>query len=409
MSVSQVLHITRRFNEEKWGGIETVVWNLVDRLVDQGIESSILTTAMFAEPGFESLGGVAVQRFEYSFPFWGLSQADKEQMALKGGSPLCLDMLKYLTEQQSCSVIHTHVLHRMGGVARTAAKKLGIPYVVTLHGGCLTMTEGEAERLQRPFRKKIEWGKIYGLWLGSRKVLEDAAAIICVGEDEWIRMREIYPKKEVILQPNGVDVKRFEKKGKNTFKADLGMSDEQTLILCISRLDPQKNQILLIEAFAEYVQSKKGAKLCLMGSISNELYYEKIKKCIRDLGLLENVVIINDCSFADEKLTQAYQAADVFVLPSVHEPFGIVILEAWASGTPVIASALGGIMGFTESEKNVLHFEKGNRDQLVACMKRLENEILRNDLISEGSKAVQKYDWSIIAQEHRDLYDRVAK
>jgi glycosyltransferase involved in cell wall biosynthesis len=66
-------------------------------------------------------------------------------------------------------------------------------------------------------------------------------------------------------------------------------------------------------------------------------------------------------------------------------------------------------MGFTESEKNVLHFEKGNRDQLVACMKRLENEILRNDLISEGSKAVQKYDWSIIAQEHRDLYDRVAK
>ena len=134
------------------------------------------------------------------------------------------------------------------------------------------------------------------------------------------------------------------------------MSEEQTLILCVSRLDPQKNQILLIEAFAEYYQSRKGAKLCLMGSISNKQYYEKIKKCIRDLGLLENIVIIDDCSFADEKLTQAYQAADVFVLPSLHEPFGIVILEAWASGTPVIASALGRIMGFTESEKKYSSF-----------------------------------------------------
>ena len=172
-------------------------------------------------------------------------------MALKGGSPLCKKMLKFLKSQKDLSIIHTHVLHRMGGIARTAAAALGIPYVVSIHGGHLTLASDEAERLQAPSKGKLEWGKFYGWLWGSRRVLEEADAIICVGQDEYKRMKKAYPQTKVIYQPNGVDVEKFKSVRKTSdFKQQIDLKEGEKLILCVSRLDPQKNQLLLLETFA---------------------------------------------------------------------------------------------------------------------------------------------------------------
>ena len=100
----------------------------------------------------------------------------------------------------------------------------------------------------------------------------------------------------------------------------------------------------------------------------------------------------------------------MFVLPTVHEPFGIVILEAWAAGTPVIASRVGGIPGFSHDDRDILLFEKNAEAGLVAQMDRLADEPgLRERLVAAATREVAAYDWSAIARQMLDLYEDVIR
>ena len=157
----------------------------------------------------------------------------------------------------------------------------------------------------------------------------------------------------------------------------------------------------------EYLKNAPNSRLCLIGSATNQNYYQKLESRVNTLGLENKVNIICGYNFGDDRLIQAYQSADIFVLPSVHEPFGIVILEAWASGVPVIATDIGGISGFTENEKNILHFSKNNYQQLHDCLVALENEELRQKLIDNASAEVKKYSWGSVAQSHVELYQKL--
>ena len=79
---------------------------------------------------------------------------------------------------------------RTGGIGRYVARRRGIPYVVTLHGGVFDVPAEEAQSLTDPTRGTLEWGKVLGWWVGSRRVLDDAAAILCVGLEEQRRALE---------------------------------------------------------------------------------------------------------------------------------------------------------------------------------------------------------------------------
>ncbi|MEI8080099.1 MAG: glycosyltransferase family 4 protein, partial [bacterium] len=112
----------------------------------------------------------------------------------------------------------------------------------------------------------------------------------------------------------------------------------------------------------------------------------------------------------DPRLPSAYKAAAMFVLPTVHEPFGIVILEAWAAGTPVIATRIGGIPGFTHDGHDILLFEKNQVDGLVFQMNRLADEPgLRGRLVAAATQEVAAYDWAAVARQMLDLYAAVIR
>lgn len=400
----KVAHVMRRFVPQKWGGTESVVFNLAKEGIRCGIENPVFCTDMFARPGNELFLTVPVNRFPYIFPWLALSEEAKGKLRLKGGSPISFGLFRALWREKGVSLIHAHVQHRLGGIARTVARLRGIPYVVSIHGGYLTMPEEQSQQMQDPFRGKLEWGKMFGWLLGARRVLDDADAIICVGRDEHEAIARRYGDKAHYV-PNGVNTELFRAADASLFRQHAGVKPGEKLILCVSRMDYQKNQLLLVRAFARFAPQHPDWKLVLIGAVTVEDYQKRVMEAVQQAGLEDRVIFIPGLKPDDPLLPSAYKAANMFVLPTVHEPFGIVILEAWASGVPVIATRIGGIPGFTQDKRDILLFEKNNEDELVGHLTQLADDpAVGERLKQQAGEEVKKYDWSEVARQMRTIY-----
>jgi glycosyltransferase involved in cell wall biosynthesis len=404
MNRIKVAHVMRRFVQQKWGGTESVVFNLAREYVHAGMESPIFCTDMFATPGAETFEGVQIRRFRDVFPWLFLGEEARAKLRLKGGSPLSFGLFRALAREPRLTVIHAHTQHRLGGIARTVARLRGIPYVVSIHGGVLTLPEDQSRKMQAPFRGKLEWGKAFGWLLGARRVLDDADAIICVGRDEHREMARCYGEKAHYV-PNGVRTDLFRKADAAAFRSRAGLQPGEKLALCVSRIDYQKNQLLLVRAFARFAATRPEWKLALIGAVTVESYRDEIMAEVQRTGMASRVVLIPGFAPDDPLLPSAYKAADVFVLPTVHEPFGIVILEAWAAGTPVVATRIGGIPGFTHDGEDILLFAKDDEDELVRHLKRLADDTaLRKRLVAGATREVAQYDWAAVARQMLAIY-----
>jgi glycosyltransferase involved in cell wall biosynthesis len=404
----RIVHVMRRFVPEKWGGTESVVYHLAREFTKLGIESPIYATAMFAEPGRETFRGVEVHRFPYVLPWFGLSAEQKHALELKGGNPFSWSLLRALQREKKADLFHAHVQHRLGGSVRSAARGHGIPYAVSIHGGHHTLPGEQTASMLAPTKGKLEWGKAVGLALGARKTLDEAGTIFCVGQDEYAAMQAERPSQSVHYQPNGVDVARFENARADDFLTAFPHLAGKQIILCVSRVDPQKNQMLLVQAFARIARDLPDHHLVFIGAEVVEAYGNQLRTSIHEAGLTHRITWIPGLPPGDPALPGAFRAASCFVLPSVHEPFGIVILEAWAAGLPVIASRVGGIPGFTENEKNILHFPSGDAGALSEALRRLaDGPRLADTIATAGHElAAAHYDWPAVARRVLDLYPR---
>lgn len=405
----KVVHIPRRFVSEEWGGTETMVLQLCKTMVSKGHQALILTSMALARSVREVIAGVPVIRHSYVYPFWGLSVEAKNTLDKKGGNMLSLSLLWGLIKEKNVDIFHAHTGKRIGAAVRTAARIRGLPYVITLHGGYFDVPAGEAEKILDPLAGTFEWGKIFGALLGARRVLEDADAILCVGENEFQAARKALPGKRVELMPNGVDAGFFSQGDGAAFRDANRIPAERKLILCLSRIDYQKNQLALVESMPELLKVQPDAHLMLIGPVTIKSYLEKIEASIEKLGISERVSILPGIPFEDKKLADAFHAADVFCLPSLHEPFGIVILEAWAAGLPVVAADVGGIPSFTQHEENILLFNPGSTDEISSSIHAvLSDPQLAKTLAENGEKrAVENYDWSAISEQLMSLYSEL--
>ena len=411
LEIRKVAHVMRRFVPDKWGGTEAVVFNLSEEFQREGVVSPIHCTAMFAEPGTGQVGSVRVSRHRYVLPWFGLSCEAKAQLRLKGGSPLSLPLFFSLLKEKELSLIHTHVQHRLGGMARTVAKLKGIPYVVSIHGGYFTLPGEQVEKMTEPFRGKLEWGKVFGALFGSRRVLADAAAIICVGQNEAEETRRRFPGKPVHYVPNGVDINRFAQADGALFRDRYGFRPDEKIVLCVSRIDYQKNQLGLVRAFARFAEGHPGHRLVLVGAVTVEAYGAELKSEIERLGIGDKVAVVGGMRPDDPLLPSAYQAAELFVLPSVHEPFGIVVLEAWAAGVPVVAGRVGGIPGFAVDHKNILFAGPANDAELAQRMAGLADDPSLRDRLAEnaGREVRAKYGWDVAMRRTMEVYEQAVR
>lgn len=125
--------------------------------------------------------------------------------------------------------------------------------------------------------------------------------------------------------------------------------------------------------------------------------------------MADRVVVIPGIDSSSQDLVNAYHAADVFLLPSLHEPFGIVILEAWAAGLPVAAARVGGVPGFVKHEHEGLLFNPEDSGAMAqAVVDILVHESLGQALAEAGhNKAVKQYSWETITKQLIGIYTDV--
>src|SRR5947207_13273861 len=207
-----VVHVLRKYNPAEWGGTESALQRLFDGLQPIGISNLVYCprgpTSCSRDPLAET--GCTIKRFRACVPVWGLSREQKNQMISVGGNLMSFDLPAALWRESDASLIHTHALGRLGGIALSVAKRRRLPCVVTIHGGVLDIPDQLKQSFEQPIGG-FEWGKLFGLLLQSRRVLADADAVITCNQREADRVQEKFPGKRVQVQPHGVPVAAFSK------------------------------------------------------------------------------------------------------------------------------------------------------------------------------------------------------
>ena len=405
----KTIQLPRRFVRHAWGGTETVVLETSKRLGELGHDTEIFCLDAMATEAEDSMDGVRIRRFPYLYPYLGLDSKAKEAMDGKGGNAFSFSLMRALKSAAGVELIHLHTGKRIGGIGRHVARRRGIPYVISLHGGVYDVPPAEAESWTTPTRGSWEWGRALGWWVGSRRVLDDAAAILCVGGEERRMVQERFPDKRVEHLPNGVDPERFRTGSGERFRNRHSIPEHARVVLTVGRVDVQKGQLLGVGALHRLLDDAPNAHMVLVGPVTNPEYGRQIRDTASERGIADHLTLIPGVDPKSDELADAYAAADVFFLPSTHEPFGIVILEAWTAGLPVVASRVGGIPSLVSEGTNGLLFESGNEAEAAGQLRSLlADEAKRTALGAAGLKtAANEYGWERITARLGTIYEEI--
>lgn len=409
----RIVHVPRRYTAHEWGGTETVIQEISRQQQKDGWTPEIHTSKGLDPTPSELIAGVPVFRYDYCYPFFGLAEADRLAMDKKGGNLLSWSLHRAFMQMNDVRVFHAHALNRIGGHVRYAARKKNRPYVVTLHGGVFDVPPAERAALAKPAEKKLEWGRLFGMLLGSRKVLPEADHVLCVGYSEFEKAREKLPHDRVSYLPNGVDPAKFANGDGAAFRQKYGIPQDRFLVGNISRIDFQKNQLQLVEAFARFHRTNPMGHLLLCGPETQPDYAAKIGQVIEGNGLQSAVTRIPGVRNDSPDLVNGFHACDVFVLASIHEPFGIVCLEAWSSGCALIGAKVGGVKGLIRDGENGYFFDPASEDAVATLADRLSqlaaNPGLRSQMAAAGLKDVKaNYTWQKVCAQLESVYQAAA-
>ncbi len=407
----KIVQVPRRFVRHAWGGTETVVLETSKRLIQQGHTTEILCPNALSDSKTEYIEGVGVRRFPYLYPYLGLSVEAQRQLDQKGGNMFSLPLMRALHTSPGLDLIHLHTGKRIGGIGRYVAKQRGIPYVVSLHGGLNDVPTAEAATWTAPTEGSWEWGKALGWWVGSRRLMDDAAAILCVGRAEQEATQRRYPDKNVVFLPNGADTARFCSGDGAGFRSRNRIPQDAVVVGTIGRIDPQKNQRFLLNALPEMLRIVPNLHLLLVGHVTNSNYREELDRQAAQSGLEGRITLVPGLDASRSELVDAYHALDLFVLPSQHEPFGIAILEAWAAGKPIIASRVGGVPSFVENGTNGLLYTPGDTSEFLRAFTAwFQRPDMSIRLAQTGRETARtRFDWDTVTRDLIKLYESVLR
>lgn len=406
----RTIHLLRKYEPAQWGGTETAIQRLFAGLREHDVESVVYCPRIKANAARDPLAaaGHRIERFRAFVPIAGISAQRKRQIVSVGGNLMSLDLMPRLLREKNISVVHSHALGRIGGIGRMVARLRHAPLVVTIHGGVLDLPA----EMKKDFNKPSggwEWGKIFGLVLQSRRLLVDADAIVTCNENEARLLREEYPGKRVVVQPHGVPLEIYEPdQREQALKAFPQIRGKQVL-LSMGRIDPVKNQSWLIEQAPAIFQKHPRAMLVLAGACTDEGYGEMIRTRIEALGLQDRVLLTGGLPPNDPRLIGLLQEAEVLLLPSKSETFGLVVLEAWATGTMVLSTRTSGACTLVRDGQNGWLFDLDKPEtfhqSLVQALSK--SDAARRMLRRGGDEVHTQYNISALAARMKTLYEEL--
>jgi len=273
-------------------------------------------------------------------------------------------------------IVHLHDYYTYQNVITAKyCRKYNIPYVLSAHGSILPSKERGRRILKKTF-----------IHFFGHSILKDARRVIALTEIEKKQYIEAgVPRSKIRIIPNAVSLSEFRdlpKKG--TFKQKYSIRSDEKIVLFVGRIHKIKGLDLLIKAFSSLVKDINNIKLVIVGPDGGDL--SRVKRSIASKKIEEKVLITGLLS-GREKLS-AYVDADVFALSSYSEIFSMSILEACATGTPIVATDLGTLPEIAEYKAGLL-VRCDENDLYEAILQFLKNDELARTTGKNGRRMVK--------------------
>lgn len=366
------------------GGIEKHVWELSNKLVKAGHKVTVYTSNVPKSEKHEINNGVEIYRFKSFFSLLNNHFVPGYFFKLIGDN--------------SFDVIHMHgALHFSSNITAFSKIFKRCPIVLTTHGATINYQE-------RKGVTEILYYKTIGKW-----TLNSADRIITPSLKEVDLLESLGTNRDkIVVIPHGVNLSQINltrdtEKFKNLYRVN-----DKNIILFVGGLIPRKGINYLIDA-VKYVKSDS-VLLIVGGELQGHPDVKKaLEQQVKELGLEKRVLFLGKVT--EQELEHAYLAADLFVLPSLSEVFGLVILEAMSYGKCVIASNVLGPSVIIQNNKNGILFEAGNSLELAKKIDYLlVNEGFRKKIGAAARKEIEKkYTWDVAFNKLLEVYKEVQK
>ncbi|MBP0004390.1 MAG: glycosyltransferase family 1 protein [Cyanobacteria bacterium SBC] len=246
----------------------------------------------------------------------------------------------------------------------------------------------------------------------EKRCIETIDRVIATSPQEMEDMRKVTSKGNIEVIPCGTDIHRFGSIPKTTARQILGISPETKLVFYVGRFDPRKGIETLVRAIGHSQLRGKADLQLIVGGGSRSGHKDgderdRLIALVRDLGMEEFVHFPG--RIADGQMAEYYAAADVCVVPSHYEPFGLVAIEAMACGTPIVASAVGGLQyTIAHEETGLLVPPKDDIAFAEAIDRILCNPEFREELgLAARQRVLEQFSWDSVAERLSRVYTQL--
>jgi len=385
-----VMMLTWEFPPRVVGGISTHVYNLSRSLAKNGVKVYVVTCDFPGAPQHEVVDRVEVFRTDSSkspspdFVTWVYLMNMNMQME-------AAMLVKRLDGRVDIFHAHDWLVANAGIGLKHVFRK---PLIATFHS--TQVGRNGAQYMNERTIHETEYWLTYEAW-----------RVICCSNYMVSHARWAFglPEDKLVMIPNGVNVQEYaecKNAGLSRFRERFALPEEK-IVLFVGRLVYEKGVHVLVKALPKILEGVN-VKIVIVG---NGYMEEKLLNLVKEMGLAHKVIFTG---FVDnETLRNLHRCADVCVVPSLFEPFGIVALEAMAAESPLVISDTGGLSEIAEHDITGVKVYPDNPDSLAWGITRvLLDEDYANQLKNNAYKKVQEnHDWDKISQRTKDVYETV--
>ncbi len=390
--MSRVLILSWEYPPLIEGGLARHVRKLSEALVGLGIEVHVLTRGGEESPAAELARGVNVHRVLEptrprdlgEFVTWvERMNADMLAAGVELGDRFDFDL------------VHGHDW-LVAAACDHLARRFGAPLVTTIHATEHGRHQGWVDKHPQSYIHGVE------RWITNRS---DRVIACSAYMREQVSDIFTVPEERVVVIPNGIDPDDLRAGDEAELERLRGefAAPEEKLVLLIGRLVYEKGFQIALEAMPELIERVPGTRFLVAGSGTHEA---ELRKQAEELGLMEHGTFLG--WIGDDVLHQLYRIADVCVVPSIYEPFGLVALEAMASGCPCIVADTGGLREVVPHGEVGLRFRTRDPEALGGMVERvLTDPELTERLVAEASEHVLRFDWNDVARRTAEVYEEL--
>jgi len=369
------------------GGLARHVRKLAEQLVVQGVDVHVLARGLDDSPAEEELDGVMVHRVREperpsdlgEFVAWiEHMNADMLAAGVEVGDRWDFDLVH--GHDWLVAVAGDHL-----------ANRFRCPLVVTVHATEYGRHQGWVDKHPQSHIHGVEE------WMTNR-----ADRVIACSSYMREHVADIYGlgEERIAVIPNGIDpADLVPVDDLDELRARFAAPDER-LVLLVGRLVYEKGFQLALEALPGLIERVGNVRFLVAGSGTAE---QELREQATRLGLDPHGTFLG--WIGDDVLHSLYRIADLTVVPSIYEPFGLVALEAMASGCPCLVADTGGLREVVPNDDVGLRFHSRDPDSLGQMAERLLTDSeLRDRLVAEASEHVLTFDWADVARRTREVY-----